>query len=502
MSIGASASDSCSEIGCEDFDYYYDADGGDHFDQSPAPGSILCDPEYVEYSCLDRQQVEDLFDKIVKELIESIPQNNLKPELAKLLLHLNKWDVEQVRISLLNDSKRFLIENHIINDHSNHPQFRKPKITNNNYLPKNQIPGTSSIECTVCFELSNSSPLLHLDCGHGFCKSCWQMHIETQLQNGVSSHITCMNTNCSLICQKDFVLDLLKNQSCEIISKYEQTLFRDFVSSHPYLRLCLGSDCDKIIFCNTSKAHRVICSNCNIKFCFKCGSDYHAPASCEIIKKWLVKCADDSETANYISAHTKDCPNCNSCIEKNGGCNHMQCSKCRHHFCWMCFRDWKTHGSEYYECSRYKENPQIAQEANHLKARRALERYLHYYERFENHQKSLKMEEELRLRIKTKIDEKVHNHEGTWIDWQYLHDAATLLTKCRYTLQYTYPFAYYMESSSRKELFEYQQAQLEKEIEELSWKVERAEHTDRAELENQMHVAELKRRTLLQDFFN
>jgi ariadne-2 len=86
-------------------------------------------------------------------------------------------------------------------------------------------------------------------------------------------------------------------------------------------------------------------------------------------------------------------------------------------------------------------------------ARRALERYLHYYERFENHQKSLKMEEELRMRIKTKIDEKVHNHEGTWIDWQYLHDAATLLTKCRYTLQYTYPFAYYMESCSRKELF-------------------------------------------------
>uniref|UniRef100_A0A914NX70 RBR-type E3 ubiquitin transferase n=1 Tax=Meloidogyne incognita TaxID=6306 RepID=A0A914NX70_MELIC len=256
MSIGASASDSCSEIGY----YYYDADGGDHFDQSPAPGSILCDPEYVEYSCLDQQQVEDLFDKIVKELIESIPQNNLKPELAKLLLHLNKWDVEQVRICLMNDSKQFLIENE---------QF--------------------------CFELTNSSPLLHLDCGHGFCKSCWQMHIETQLQNGVSSHITCMNTNCSLICQKDFVLDLLKNQPCEIILKYEQTLFHDFVSSHPYLRLCLGSDCDKIIFCNTSKAHRVICSNF-----FKCGSDYHAPASCEIIKKWLVKCADDSETANYI----------------------------------------------------------------------------------------------------------------------------------------------------------------------------------------------------------
>ncbi len=65
--------------------------------------------------------------------------------------------------------------------------------------------------------------------------------------------------------------------------------------------------------------------------------------------------------------------------------------------------------------------------------------------------------------------------------------------------------------------FEYQQAQLEKEIEELSWKVERAESTDRGvclfflvtsqvfmfqDLENQICIAEKKRQTLLQDFFD
>ena len=42
-------------------------------------------------------------------------------------------------------------------------------------------------------------------------------------------------------------------------------------------------------------------------FCsFRCGIEYHAPTDCDVIKKWLTKCADDSETANYISAHTKD----------------------------------------------------------------------------------------------------------------------------------------------------------------------------------------------------
>lgn len=35
----------------------------------------------------------------------------------------------------------------------------------------------------------------------------------------------------------------------------------------------------------------------------------------------MKKCADDSETSNWISANTKECPKCHSTIEKNGGCN-------------------------------------------------------------------------------------------------------------------------------------------------------------------------------------
>lgn len=46
------------------------------------------------------------------------------------------------------------------------------------------------------------------------------------------------------------------------------------------------------------------------------------------------------------------------------------------------------------------------------------------------------------------------------------------------------------------------QARLESEIENLSWKFERAETTDRADLENQMDIAEKLRVTLLKDFFN
>uniref|UniRef100_A0AAY4BJN2 RBR-type E3 ubiquitin transferase n=1 Tax=Denticeps clupeoides TaxID=299321 RepID=A0AAY4BJN2_9TELE len=354
--------------------------------------------------------------------------------------------------------------------------------------------------CGVCLQLVRRDSMLALPCQHVFCKACWEQYCTVLVKDGIGVGISCMAQDCSLQTPDDFVLPLLPGD--ELKEKFRRYLFRDYVESHVQLQLCPGADCPMVIQVQEPRARRVQCSRCCEVFCFKCRQMYHAPTDCATIRKWLTKCADDSETANYISAHTKDCPKCNICIEKNGGCNHMQCSKCKHDFCWMCLGDWKTHGSEYYECSRYKENPDIVNQSQQAQAREALKKYLFYFERWENHNKSLQLEAQTYQRIQEKIQERVMNNLGTWIDWQYMQDAAELLAKCRYTLQYTYPYAYYMESGPRKKLFEYQQAQLEAEIENLSWKVERADSYERGgeDLENQMHIAEQKRRTLLKDF--
>lgn len=64
------------------------------------------------------------------------------------------------------------------------------------------------------------------------------------------------------------------------------------------------------------------------------------------------------------------------------------------------------------------------------------------------------------------------NTKGTKTDdWQCFFDAADLIDRCRYTLQYTYPYAYFLEPGPKKELFEYQQNMLEVNIQILSSKV-------------------------------
>ncbi|KAK3912194.1 putative E3 ubiquitin-protein ligase ariadne-2 [Frankliniella fusca] len=482
-----------SDDDCCYADYYNTGDDCDidHID----PSKI--DPEFFIFECLSVEEVERLLNENVELLSSSL---QITPSLAKVLLHNHGWAVQDLISKYRSDASLLLVQSRIKPPHP-------PSKTDgsSSHSSQSSLSSKDSLEddenqklCPVCVMLCSVDVFSSLACGHKFCKDCWTMHFEVQIIQGISTGMSCMAQQCNILAPEDFVLTLLNKPALR--DKYQQFVFHDYVKSHPQLRFCPGPNCQVVIHAKELKAKRAVCTNCKTSFCFKCGMDYHAPTDCSTIKKWLTKCADDSETANYISAHTKDCPRCHICIEKNGGCNHMQCYSCKHEFCWMCLGDWKAHGSEYYECSRYKENPNIAHESVHAQAREALKKYLHYYERWENHSKSLKLEEQTLLTIKTRINQKVMNASGTWIDWQYLLDAAMLLAKCRYSLQYTYPYAYYMEPSSRKELFEYQQAQLEAEIENLSWKVERAETTDRGDLENQMDIAEKRRTTLLKDF--
>lgn len=355
-------------------------------------------------------------------------------------------------------------------------------------------------ECPVCLLTVDETRVKTLAlCGHTCCSECWEAYFGMQIQGGTVNNLSCMQDKCACRVPEEFVLECLNDEQMK--SKFQELILMDYVVTHPELRFCPGVDCRVVIQADTPSARRVNCAECKSTFCFCCGGNYHAPVACADVKKWTQKLEDDSETANYMVANTKDCPKCNVCIEKSGGCNHMQCYKCRYDFCWMCLGDWASHGSSYYDCSKYKENPNLNSEKSKSDARTSLEKYLHYFQRWENHAQSLKLEDETRQKIENRINEKVMQSVGTWIDWQYLLNAGTLLEKCRYTLQYSYPYAYYLDDAgSRKDCFEHLQGQLEAEVEGLSWTVERAEITDRGELERQMDVAEKRRVALLRDF--
>ncbi|KAL7545030.1 hypothetical protein ACHAWF_008399 [Thalassiosira exigua] len=48
--------------------------------------------------------------------------------------------------------------------------------------------------------------------------------------------------------------------------------------------------------------------------------------------------AAEAATQRWKNSNTRPCPGCSSPIIKNGGCNHIKCSRCRVDFCWACMR--------------------------------------------------------------------------------------------------------------------------------------------------------------------
>jgi hypothetical protein len=68
----------------------------------------------------------------------------------------------------------------------------------------------------------------------------------------------------------------------------------------------------------------------------------HTPAPCDVVAKWARKEESDDATSVWLKARTKECPNCAVRIEKNRACNHMSCTHCGHHFCWLCKGPWKV----------------------------------------------------------------------------------------------------------------------------------------------------------------
>ena len=140
---------------------------------------------------------------------------------------------------------------------------------------------------------------------------------------------------------------------------------------------------------------RVFSCKCGNKYCFKCLNEDHQPCNCDHVKAWKDKEVNESDNLLWFKANTKPCPKCKSNIEKNQGCNHMTCSKCKHGFCWMCLQDWGSHPSEggYYKCNTYEKlkgtNEEFKNEERiRSEAKDDLNRYTDHFKWYQNHEKS------------------------------------------------------------------------------------------------------------------
>ncbi|CAB4928844.1 unannotated protein [freshwater metagenome] len=183
-------------------------------------------------------------------------------------------------------------------------------------------------------------------------------------------------------------------------------------------------------------------STCAIRFCFRCRDEIadHAPARCDQMEQWRKK-ANDGDLLNQIWTrdNTKSCPNCFTVIEKGQGCMHMTCSGvnppgCRFEFCWICLSKWSVE----HACNKYvRKKKDICGES--LDNSEDLERFTHYFDRFNAQATSEGFAVKSRLLFK----ERVAASRETSTDIGNLMKAVYLVVRARQFLKMSYVYGYY-----------------------------------------------------------
>ncbi|OAA66104.1 RING finger protein [Cordyceps fumosorosea ARSEF 2679] len=80
-----------------------------------------------------------------------------------------------------------------------------------------------------------------------------------------------------------------------------------------------------------------VCDDCGLAFCSRCLQSWHGEfVRCTGKKTTQELTEEEQASIAYLELHTSPCPTCSAPAQKTHGCNHMACSRCDTHFCYLC----------------------------------------------------------------------------------------------------------------------------------------------------------------------
>ena len=158
--------------------------------------------------------------------------------------------------------------------------------------------------------------------------------------------ITCPHSGCKNELTYD---DLRRFLPPQTFQKYEEFSLKAALDGDPNVRWCPNpKSCGNAIVNEDPSNTKMVCGVCRYEFCFLCGDEYHL-GTCEEYENWKIENGKaDKEFKKWAKGNTKPCPQCKAVIQKNSGCNHMTCYKCKYEFCWLCMGKYSSRHFDVY----------------------------------------------------------------------------------------------------------------------------------------------------------
>ncbi|KAG5637613.1 hypothetical protein H0H81_003947 [Sphagnurus paluster] len=185
------------------------------------------------------------------------------------------------------------------------------------------------VECPVCFdEVTNP---VTLPCGHAWCRECLSRYLKSSVDNKYFP-LTCLGSNakCTEHIPLHIARRLLNDSEFDTIV---DAAFAAHVQSHTdEFHYCPTPDCRQI-YRPAPRDTVLQCPSCLLRICPSCHVEAHDGFACpdpeadnKLFREWM------------RSNDVKPCPGCKIPIERAEGCNHMTCTQCKTHSCWVCLQ--------------------------------------------------------------------------------------------------------------------------------------------------------------------
>ena len=198
--------------------------------------------------------------------------------------------------------------------------------------------------CLICFvPFKKQNPAKSLpSCSYRFCNDCltnWVLEQITTLNDIHKDKIKCPFTACQ---HKNALPDYIRVLTSPQIVRIYDSLAKKYCQTTSDIRNCPNTNCNNYGFlCPKACDEFVRCSACNTEW--EDVSQYTTWKKTQIMFRSFFAKRNEFSSNIFEEIFTNLCPKCDVHIQKNGGCMHMTCSKCKFEFCWLCKQQWKAH---------------------------------------------------------------------------------------------------------------------------------------------------------------
>ena len=253
------------------------------------------------------------------------------------------------------------------------PPTEVTSTTKTQKLPKSQSK-TSNFErrvfkCSICMSKRSEKHYPVLPCGHKTCKGCLRTYLNLEINEGRTKIGCPASKSCNWNFGRAAVARLV-GANPEIMQKWDKFQLQRCLYLIPNMVFCPFPDCDWAVVAqkDCKKCPKIVCESCKNCFCFNCRNPWegnHKGEKCLLKddRRRLLQSISTNQTNSVnVKATTnfdgtggggglsprlpdsndiKPCPQCGALIAKimDGGCNHIVCSVCHCHFCWLCLKE-------------------------------------------------------------------------------------------------------------------------------------------------------------------